>query len=158
MQYRCTILQNLSFEPGPRLGAPAACTLISNKLSLHDSCKLVGQQAGNACVRCYTFAASQSCTNYCSRPLLWSPPADIGVSCAQVLNLNDKSEKSDNWLLQRLLALRRSGSRPGENVVDASDLKALDNINWFLEATGAIKKRSDVEALDAQTKRGGGTR
>ena len=44
-------------------------------------------------------------------------------------------------LLQQLLALRRAGSKPGENVLDPTDLKALENLNWFLEVTRSVDKR-----------------
>ena len=43
-------------------------------------------------------------------------------------------------LLQQLLALRNTGSKPGVNVLNPNDLKALDNINWFLEALNVIDK------------------
>lgn len=60
-------------------------------------------------------------------------------------NASADARAGSNWLLQRLLDLRRAGSKPGENVIDPGDLKALDNINWFLEKSGAIVKRSEVE-------------
>lgn len=44
-------------------------------------------------------------------------------------------------LLQKLLALRMAGSRPGENVLDAADLKALEFLNRLLEKIGAVNKR-----------------
>lgn len=44
-------------------------------------------------------------------------------------------------LLRRLLELRLAGSKPGESVLDRRDLKALENINWFLEVTRSIDRR-----------------
>jgi hypothetical protein len=43
--------------------------------------------------------------------------------------------------LQQLMELRKAGSKPGENVLDPADLKALENVNWFLEAVRAVKRR-----------------
>lgn len=43
--------------------------------------------------------------------------------------------------LQQLLALRLAGGRPGETVLDAADLKALETLNRVLENIGAVKKR-----------------
>jgi hypothetical protein len=44
--------------------------------------------------------------------------------------------------LQQLLELRKAGSRPGENVLDPADLKALENVNGFLEGIRAVARRS----------------
>ena len=43
--------------------------------------------------------------------------------------------------LRRLLELRKAGSKPGEDVLDPADLKALENINWFLETLRAVDRR-----------------
>lgn len=43
--------------------------------------------------------------------------------------------------LQRLLTSRLAGSKPGESVLDAADLQALEGLNKVLEASKSVTVR-----------------
>lgn len=57
--------------------------------------------------------------------------------------------------LQQLLALRLAGGRPGETVLNAADLKALEWLNRNLESIGAVKKRPRKPVALNKGERGG---